>query len=135
MMPHAWKAGPQTLLLRRQLEAMPDGGVVILAPPANPFRCPPGPYERASMIAWYLKNHEPKSKILILDAKDAFSKQGLFMPGWESQYPGMITWIAGKDGGKVEARKSVVSGKVVEVRVDLGGRRIFKQNKDKKKTL
>lgn len=102
-MPHAWKAGPQTMLLRRQLEAMPDGGVVIVAPPANPFRCPPGPYERVSMIAWYLKNHKPKSKILILDAKDAFSKQGLFMGGWESQYPGMITWIAGKDGGKIES--------------------------------
>lgn len=103
VMPHAWKAGAQTLLLRKQLEAMPDGGTVIIAPPANPFRCPPGPYERASMIAWYLKSKKPKSKILILDAKDAFSKQGLFMSGWESQYPGMITWIAGKDGGKVES--------------------------------
>ncbi|MCW0235096.1 MAG: NAD(P)/FAD-dependent oxidoreductase [Ferrovibrio sp.] len=103
VMPHAWKAGPQTLLLRKQLEAMTDGGTVIVAPPANPFRCPPGPYERVSMIAWYLKNKKPKSKILVLDAKDAFSKQGLFMAGWESQYPGMITWIAGKDGGKVES--------------------------------
>jgi sulfide dehydrogenase [flavocytochrome c] flavoprotein subunit len=103
VMPHAWKAGPQTTLLRKQLEAMADGGTVIVAPPANPFRCPPGPYERVSMIAWYLKTHKPKSKILVLDAKDAFSKQGLFMPGWESQYPGMITWIAGKDGGKVES--------------------------------
>ncbi len=100
--PHAWKAGAQTALLRRQLEAMPDGGTVIVAPPANPFRCPPGPYERVSMIAWYLKNKKPKSKILILDAKDAFSKQGLFISAWESQYPGMITWLAGKDGGKVE---------------------------------
>lgn len=103
VMPHAWKAGTQTLLLRKQLEAMPDGGTVIVAPPANPFRCPPGPYERVSMIAWYLKAKKPKSKILVLDAKDAFSKQGLFMPGWESQYPGMITWVAGKDGGKVES--------------------------------
>lgn len=102
-MPHAWKAGTQTTLLRRQLEAMPDGGTVIVAPPANPFRCPPGPYERVSMIAWYLKTKKPKSKILVLDAKDAFSKQGLFMAGWESQYPGMITWVAGKDGGKVES--------------------------------
>lgn len=103
VMPHAWKAGPQTLLLRRQLEAMPDGGTVIIAPPANPFRCPPGPYERVSMIAWYLKTRKPKSKILVLDAKDAFSKQGLFMAGWESEYPGMVTWVAGKDGGKVES--------------------------------
>lgn len=103
VMPHAWKAGTQTTLLRKQLEAMPDGGTVIIAPPANPFRCPPGPYERVSMIAWYLKTKKPKSKILVLDAKDAFSKQGLFMAGWESQYPGMITWVAGKDGGKVES--------------------------------
>lgn len=100
--PHAWKAGAQTALLRRQLEAMPDGGTVIIAPPANPFRCPPGPYERVSMIAWYLKTKKPKSKILIFDAKDAFSKQGLFQAAWESEYPGMITWVAGKDGGKVE---------------------------------
>lgn len=103
VMPHAWKAGTQTALLRRQLEAMPDGGTVIVAPPDNPFRCPPGPYERVSMIAWYLKNTKPKSKILVLDAKNAFSKQGLFMPGWESQYPGMISWLAGKDGGKIES--------------------------------
>lgn len=116
VMPHAWKAGAQTLLLRKQLEAMPDGGTVILCPPANPFRCPPGPYERASMIAWYLKNHKPKSKILILDAKDAFSKQGLFMGGWESQYPGMITWIAGKDGGKVES----VDPKTMTVKTGFG---------------
>lgn len=101
--PHAWKAGAQTLLLRRQLEAMPDGGVVIVAPPGNPFRCPPGPYERVSMIAWYLKAHKPRSKILVLDAKDAFSKQGLFQSAWENLYPGMITWLAGKDGGKVES--------------------------------
>jgi sulfide dehydrogenase [flavocytochrome c] flavoprotein chain len=102
-MPHAWKAGPQTTLLRSQLEAMPDGGTFILVSPPNPFRCPPGPYERVSSIAWYFKNNKPKSKILILDAKDAFSKQGLFQAAWESEYPGMITWIAGKDGGKVES--------------------------------
>ncbi|HJQ56912.1 MAG TPA: NAD(P)/FAD-dependent oxidoreductase [Vineibacter sp.] len=102
-MPHAWKAGPQTLLLRRQLEAMPDGGTFILCAPGNPFRCPPGPYERVSVVAWYLKNNKPKSKILVLDAKDAFSKQGLFQAAWESEFPGMVTWIAGKDGGKVES--------------------------------
>ncbi len=101
-LPHAWKAGAQTLLLRRQLEAMRDGGTFILCAPANPFRCPPGPYERVSLIAWYLKNKKPKSKILLLDAKDNFSKQGLFQAAWESEYPGMITWIAGKDGGVVE---------------------------------
>jgi sulfide dehydrogenase [flavocytochrome c] flavoprotein subunit len=100
-MPHAWQAGPQTLILRRQLEAMPDGGLVIIAPPANPFRCPPGPYERASLIAHYLKQNKPKSKILILDAKDKFSKQPLFEQGWKKMYPGMIEWVKGTKGGRV----------------------------------
>lgn len=100
-MPHAWKAGPQTLLLKKQLEAMKDGGLVVLVAPPNPFRCPPGPYERASMIAHYLKQHKPRSKILILDAKDAFSKQGLFLDAWAKLYPGMIEWVPGAKGGKV----------------------------------
>ena len=100
--PHAWKAGPQTMLLRRQLEEMPDGGVVIIAPPKNPFRCPPGPYERASMIAHYLKQAKPKSKILIYDAKNKFSKQPLFEQGWRDLYPGMIDWISESDGGELE---------------------------------
>jgi sulfide dehydrogenase [flavocytochrome c] flavoprotein subunit len=102
-MPHAWKPGAQTLLLRRQLEAMPDGGTFIVCPPANPFRCPPGPYERVSVVAWYFRHNKPKSKILVFDAKDSFSKQGLFQAAWESEFPGMITWVAGKDGGKVES--------------------------------
>ncbi len=71
-MPHAWKAGEQTMLLRRQLQAMDDGGLVVLAVPASPSRCPPAPYERASLIAHYLKANKPRSKVLILDAKDAF---------------------------------------------------------------
>src|SRR5690606_36609880 len=71
--------------------------------PDNPFRCPPGPYERASVIANYLKRHKPKSKILILDAKEGFSKQGLFMEGWKKLYPGMIEWVPGAKGGKVTA--------------------------------
>ncbi len=100
-MPHAWKAGPQTMLLRRQLEAMPDGGLVILTPPANPFRCPPGPYERAAMIAHYLKGNKPRSKILILDAKDKFSKQGLFQAGWKAVYGDMIEWVPLSNDGKV----------------------------------
>jgi len=100
--PHAWKAGPQTLILRKQLEQMPDGGVVIIAPPKNPFRCPPGPYERASMIAHYLKQAKPKSKILIYDAKNKFSKQPLFEQGWQALYPGMIEWIKESDGGEIE---------------------------------
>src|SRR5262245_5535703 len=102
-MPHAWKAGAQTMLLRQQLEAMADGGTFIVAPPANPFRCPPGPYERISLVASYFKAKKPKSKILVFDAKDAFSKQGLFQAAWESEFPGMIAWVAGKDGGKVES--------------------------------
>ncbi len=101
IMPHAWKAGPQTNILRRQLEAMPDGGVVAIAPPANPFRCPPGPYERASLIAHYLKKEKPRSKILILDAKDSFSKKGLFEAGWAELYPGLIEWVPFSEGGNL----------------------------------
>ncbi|MFN3544740.1 MAG: FCSD flavin-binding domain-containing protein [Thiobacillus sp.] len=101
ILPHAWKAGPQTVLLQKQLAAMPDGGTVIMNPPPMPFRCPPGPPERASMIANYLKANKPKSKILILDAKDSFSKQGLFLSAWNELYPGMIEWVPGNKGGKV----------------------------------
>jgi NADPH-dependent 2,4-dienoyl-CoA reductase/sulfur reductase-like enzyme len=100
-MPHAWKAGEQTLLLRRQLEAMNDGGVVVMSAPANPFRCPPGPYERASLIAHYLKAHKPRSKLILLDAKDAFSKQKLFEAAWKELYPGMIEWVSLSFGGQV----------------------------------
>ena len=100
-MPHAWKAGPQTLLLRRQLDAMPDGGTVAMSVPPNPYRCPPGPYERASLIAWYLKTHKPRSKLLVLDSKDAFSKQKLFQAAWKQLYPGMLEWVSLSDGGKV----------------------------------
>ena len=100
-MPHAWKAGAQTLLLRRQLEAMEDGGVVVMAAPANPFRCPPGPYERASLIANYLKTRKPKSKLIVLDAKDAFSKQRLFQNAWTELYPDHLEWVALSKGGKV----------------------------------
>ncbi|MEJ2693981.1 MAG: FCSD flavin-binding domain-containing protein [Candidatus Thiodiazotropha sp.] len=120
--PHAWKAGSQTLTLRKQLEAMKDGGTVIIAPPPNPFRCPPGPYERASQIAHYLKQHKPKSKILILDAKPAFSKKGLFEQGWRALYGyesdnALIEWRSSPQGSndnavvKVDAAgKSVTTG-------------------------
>jgi sulfide dehydrogenase [flavocytochrome c] flavoprotein chain len=100
-MPHAWKAGEQTLLLRRQLEAMDDGGTFVMVAPANPFRCPPGPYERASLIAHYFKTHKPRSKLLILDAKDSFSKQRLFQAAWQDLYPNMIEWVPLSSGGKV----------------------------------
>lgn len=99
--PHAWKAGPQTQLLKQQLEAMPDGGKFVMVIPANPFRCPPGPYERAAMVAHYFKQHKPKSKILLLDDKDAFSKQGLFIQGWKALYGDMIEWVKQSDDGKV----------------------------------
>ncbi|HLI99026.1 MAG TPA: NAD(P)/FAD-dependent oxidoreductase [Bradyrhizobium sp.] len=100
-MPHAWKAGPQTLLLQRQLEAMEDGGTVVLAVPAAPYRCPPAPYERASLIAHYLKAKKPRSKILILDAKDAFPQQRLFENAWKEFYPGMIERVSLSQGGRV----------------------------------
>jgi sulfide dehydrogenase [flavocytochrome c] flavoprotein chain len=100
-MPHAWRAGDQTLLLRRQLEAMDDGGLVVISAPANPFRCPPGPYERASLIAHFLKTKKPKSKLLVLDAKDAFSKQRLFQAAWAELYPGLLEWVPLSKGGNV----------------------------------
>jgi sulfide dehydrogenase [flavocytochrome c] flavoprotein subunit len=100
-MPHAWKAGAQTLLLRRQLEAMPDGGTVAIAIPANPSRCPPAPYERASLIAHYLKTKKRRSKVLILDAKDNFSQQRLFEKAWKELYGDMIERIGLSQGGRV----------------------------------
>ena len=100
-MPHAWKAGAQTVLLRQQLMAMKDGGLVVMSAPANPFRCPPGPYERASLIAYWLNIWKPKSKLLLLDSKDAFSKQRLFQNGWDQLYPGAIEWVPLSKGGKV----------------------------------
>src|ERR1700738_1838433 len=100
-MPHAWKAGEQTVLLRRQLEAMDGGGLVLLAVPAAPLRCPPAPYERASLIAHYLKAKKPRSKVLILDAKDAFPQQRLFEHAWKELYPGMIERVSLSQGGRV----------------------------------
>ncbi|MBC9977200.1 NAD(P)/FAD-dependent oxidoreductase [Bradyrhizobium campsiandrae] len=100
-MPHAWKAGAQTLLLRRQLEAMDDGGTVAIAVPANPSRCPPAPYERASLIAHYLKTKKPRSKVLVLDAKDNFSQQRLFEKAWKELYGDMIERIGLSQGGRV----------------------------------
>jgi sulfide dehydrogenase [flavocytochrome c] flavoprotein subunit len=108
LVPHAWKAGSQTELLRKQLTDMKDGGVVTIAVPANPFRCPPGPYERASLIAHYLKQYKPKSKLIILDAKDNFSKQALFIQGWKELYGygtsnSLIKWVPASEDGKVTA--------------------------------
>ncbi len=112
LIPHAWKAGVQTTLLHSQLQNMHNGGTVIICAPPNPFRCPPGPYERASMIAYYLKRHKPKSKILILDPKTHFSKQGLFIKGWEKHYGfgndnSMIEWHSIPDNPvvKIDVKK------------------------------
>ena len=111
---HAWKAGEQTGILRAQLEAMADGGTVVIVAPPNPFRCPPGPYERASQIAHYFTQHKPKSKVIILDAKQKFSKQGLFVQGWEKFYGygtanSLIEWQPGPDAAvvKVDAGEMV----------------------------
>ncbi len=114
--PHAWKAGPQTQLLRAQLEAMADGGTFILTAPDNPFRCPPGPYERVSMIAHYFSQSKPNSKILILDAKDAFSKKGLFEEGWAALYPGMIEWVGRSGDGAIVS----VDAAALEVTTEFG---------------
>jgi sulfide dehydrogenase [flavocytochrome c] flavoprotein subunit len=108
-MPHAWKAGPQTVLLRKQLVEMKDGGTVVMTVPLAPYRCPPGPYERASMIAHYLKKHKPKSKIVVLDANpDITSKGGLFKKGWKDNYEGIIDYRGAKKVTEVDAKAMAV---------------------------
>jgi sulfide dehydrogenase [flavocytochrome c] flavoprotein chain len=93
-MPHAWKAGPQTQLLKRRLDAVPDGGLIVMVAPPVPYRCPPGPYERISMMAHVLKKAgKTKAKIVVIDPKERFSKQALFQEGWERLYPGMVEWL------------------------------------------
>ncbi|BAQ69820.1 sulfur oxidation F protein [Rhodovulum sulfidophilum] len=104
-MPHAWKAGSQTQLLKAQIGAMRAGGVFCMVAPPDPFRCPPGPYERVSMVAHVLKESNPTAKILIVDPKENFSKQALFEDGWARHYPGMIQRIGPDFGGaNVEVR-------------------------------
>jgi len=91
--PHAWKAGPQTAALRSQLEAMPDGGVFAIHVPRAPFRCPPGPYERACQAAWYFSRHKRRSKVIVLDAnEDVLSKKELFVAAWNGPYKGMVDY-------------------------------------------
>ena len=103
IMPHAWKAGEQTLLLRRQLESMEDGGKVVMSSPATPVRCPTAIYERASLIAWYLRARKPKSKLIILDAKDTFSQQRNFQNAWKELYPDHLEWVSLSQGGGVSS--------------------------------
>jgi sulfide dehydrogenase [flavocytochrome c] flavoprotein subunit len=96
-MPHAWLPGEQTQILKKRLDAVPDGGVIVMIAPPNPFRCPPGPYERVSMMAHALKAAgKSKSKIIVIDPKENFSKQGLFQEGWEKYYKGMVEWLGPK---------------------------------------
>jgi sulfide dehydrogenase [flavocytochrome c] flavoprotein subunit len=120
--PHAWKAGPQTVLLRKKIEAVPDGGLFLIVAPANPYRCPPGPYERAAQVAHYFKHHgKAKAKVLILDPKDAFSKQGLFTAGWKHNYGDMIEWKSASQGGKVEevdAKAGIIKTEFEEYKPD-----------------
>lgn len=103
MMPHAWQAGPQTSLLRSKIEAMKPGGTFVMIAPPNPYRCPPGPYERVSMIAHVFKQKNPTAKIIVLDPKEKFSKQALFQQGWERHYPGMVEWIPASIHGGIKS--------------------------------
>ncbi len=105
----AWKAGPETLALRRQLESMPDGGVYAITIPEAPFRCPPGPYERACQVAWYFKNFKPKSKVLVLDAnQDVVSKPALFKKVWEEQYKGIVEYRNQHKAIAVSAKEGLI---------------------------
>ena len=115
-MPHAWKAGPQTERLARQLAALDDGGLVVMSVPDSPYRCPPGPYERASLIAHFLKTRKPRSKLIVLDAKDAFSKQPLFRAAWSTLYPDHLEWVPRSGGGRVHG----VDAAGGEVRAEAG---------------
>lgn len=105
-MPHAWKAGAQTEILKSQLHSMRDGGVVAMSVTAAPFRCPPGPYERASIIANYLKQNKPKSKLIVLDSNEQFSKQPLFLSAWKEHYGDMIEWRNPSNDGRVSRVES-----------------------------
>jgi sulfide dehydrogenase [flavocytochrome c] flavoprotein chain len=119
-MPHAWKAGEQTLLLRGQLEAMRDGGTVVIAIPLAPFRCPPGPYERVCQIAWYLKARKPKSKIVVLDANpDIVAKGPLFRKAWKELYPGMVDYRAGRKVAKINTGTLTMDTGVETVKGDV----------------
>ncbi|MFP1633086.1 FCSD flavin-binding domain-containing protein [Zhengella sp. ZM62] len=100
--PHAWKAGPQTQLLKEKLDAVGNGEQIVMVAPPNPYRCPPGPYERVSMMAHLLKAKGVDAKIIIIDPKDKFSKQGLFTEGWEKYYPGMVEWYGPEIHGGIK---------------------------------
>jgi NADPH-dependent 2,4-dienoyl-CoA reductase/sulfur reductase-like enzyme len=118
--PHGWKAGPQTVNLRRQLEAMKDGGVFVISIPKAPFRCPPGPYERVSQVAFYLKQAKPKSKIIVLDANaEIISKKGLFTKAWAELYPGMVEYRPNSQVVEVDVASRTVKTEFETVKADV----------------
>lgn len=114
-MPHGWKSGTQVQAIKHNIANMKEGGTFIMVPPPNPFRCPPGPYERVSMIAHHLKQHNATAKIIVLDTKPKFSKQGLFEDGWQRHYPDMIQWISVDDHGGIKN----VNTDTMEIETDL----------------
>jgi NADPH-dependent 2,4-dienoyl-CoA reductase/sulfur reductase-like enzyme len=117
---HAWKAGPQTVALRRQLEAMPDGGVYAISVPKAPYRCPPGPYERACQVAWYFKTSKPRSKVLILDANDKVqSKEALFTKVWKETYAGIVEYRANSQLVDVDAATLTAKLEFEDVKADV----------------
>jgi NADH dehydrogenase FAD-containing subunit len=117
---HAWKAGAQTLALRRQLEAMPDGGVFVITVPKAPYRCPPGPYERASQVAWHFKLNKPRSKVIILDANDkVVSKEALFKSAWKELYPGMVEHVPNSELADVDVATLTAKLQFDEVKADV----------------
>ena len=120
LMPHAWNSGEQTALLRKQVEAMKDGGTVIVSIPLAPFRCPPGPYERISQMAWYFKQSKPKSKIIVLDANpDIAAKGALFRKAWDKHYKGMIDYRGGNKVVKVSPQTMTVHTEVEDLKGDV----------------
>ena len=121
VMPPAYNDGAEVALLRRQLEAMEDGGTVVIASPVNPARCPPAPYERASLIAHYLKTKKPKSKVIVLDAKESFTMQKLFEAAWQELYPGMIEWVGLSQGGALTSVDAAAKTLVDRLRQIPGG--------------
>jgi len=114
IMPHAWKAGNQTLLLQKQLTTMKDGGTFIIAVPQKPYRAPPAPYERASLVAYYLSQKKPKSKVLVIDSGDSNEELPVFKAAWKELYPNMIEWIKGSEHGeinKIDTKTMTVFGR------------------------
>lgn len=120
VIPHAWKAGPQTVNLHQQLAAMPEGGVFVISVPKAPYRCPPGPYERVCQVAFYLKQHNPSAKIIVLDANpDIVSKKGLFLKVWSEMYAGMIDYRPNSSIVDLDVTEKRVMTEFEQVRADV----------------